>query len=201
MEGTSTGPIQHEVYRKGAEVHIGHDHLDAVQRSQSMHLGVPRPALQLPHLRARASHGSQGVQGLAPSRRVARSLLLHGGTWYYCGTYKCTGMSILRLEDLCKLDESRSYALFNSLAQQTPRVLGGEFQRSTAKTMGAITKALRDLYWDGTLPIRCYGFQLVGYDEKVKAAFVKCQASVKQKKDKKRQKAQKKGGKKRQRLS
>lgn len=125
-----------------------------------------------------------------------------GGTWYYCGTYKCTGMSILRLEDLCKLDGSRSYALFNSLAQQTPRVLGGEFQRSTAKTMGAITKALRDLYWDGTLLIRCYGFQLVGYDEKVKAAFVKCQATVKQKKDKKRQKAQKKGGrKKRQRLS
>ncbi|KAH9829553.1 uncharacterized protein C8Q71DRAFT_789836 [Rhodofomes roseus] len=129
-----------------------------------------------------------------------------GGAWHYCGTYQCTGMSIMRLDELCKLDKSKSKTMFNSLVQQTPRVLGGAIQRSSMQTMSSIMQTLRDAYQDGHLLVRCYGFQLVGHNDQVKEAFLRCLSTVKQKKDKKRakkEKSQSKGGrkKKKQRLS
>ena len=28
--------------------------------------------------------------------------------FYYCGTYRCVGVSILRLDELCRMDDTRA---------------------------------------------------------------------------------------------
>ncbi|KZT64421.1 hypothetical protein DAEQUDRAFT_732651 [Daedalea quercina L-15889] len=121
-------------------------------------------------------------------------------SWYYCGTYKCVGMSVLRLDELCKLEETKFARIFDTLVQRTPT----QGSKSTIKTRGSLANAIRDMYRDGTLHTRCYGLQLVGYDNEIKAAFIKAGSSMEEKKGRKRTRevSRKKGSrnKKRQRL-